>query len=708
MSLVICANDSSETTIAGRSTSIYKANSFRNALTSTMTLPVNCQVAMQSCKITLDGTIGIQGGRQVFYMYLGEYIVDGAPIPGQRDRIEECLSVPIRFELFPNDPSGTFTYEQMADEIQRVLNETTDDLTGGGTGGGLFHPCYTPAGTAATAPLSRVTIERDTDGAVLGYNIQIKYNATAVDVLLGNGLASADLVNTTGVDFCDRALRENGRFGGTDLTGDVVGAKKYVLNGLDVAGDGVVEMRLKNNVPEVQDTIGTTFSGAPVSPFNGGVTYNIEGCSNQVPNGGVNQKCKFMVGLSRFHTTPCPVANGGLDVKRLGPRDYFQGAGKRVQELAGIGLRDWDIYMDYGVCVNDDGILRVVQCVKGDNTIGLGAGNGSLVNDSPKLQNVDYTIGGTAAAPFNVPYDMAANASRFRTITFEVSGQRVKILMDAVTLLEFQVAPPAISQNPKPVCQTGWNMYPVMQLNLVGRQAGPAQTDFQVRMTKLLTVGGQGVYTTQGCQFQPSYYQTLMERNTDVGITQYRNLETRWLNINHAVLQYGIADAGTTKFTQIFPVIVVGPSTIYAPSSDANTRAILGLEDQTGAIDTAPPWLAQVVAGTLVSQSIISTNRPDSKSTKSIFVRLDNFQQETMNAGNGNPSRIIAHLPRFDGQNETGRLFFEPSTLVYLDLKNPNPLHVNQLDLSLVYADERLCDSLTGTTIIVLHFREKP
>jgi len=78
-----------------------------------------------------------------------------------------------------------------------------------------------------------------------------------------------------------------------------------------------------------------------------------------------------------------------------------------------------------------------------------------------------------------------------------------------------------------------------------------------------------------------------------------------------------------------------------------------------------------------------------------------------MNAGNGNPSRIIAHLPRFDGQNETGRLFFEPSTLVYLDLDNPNPLRVNQIDLSLVYADESLCTALVGTTIIVLHIRKK-
>ena len=78
-----------------------------------------------------------------------------------------------------------------------------------------------------------------------------------------------------------------------------------------------------------------------------------------------------------------------------------------------------------------------------------------------------------------------------------------------------------------------------------------------------------------------------------------------------------------------------------------------------------------------------------------------------MNAGNGNPSRIISHLPRFDGQNETGRLFFEPNTLVYVDLHNPQAMKINQLDVSLVYGDETFCEALVGTTVIVLHIRQK-
>ena len=79
-----------------------------------------------------------------------------------------------------------------------------------------------------------------------------------------------------------------------------------------------------------------------------------------------------------------------------------------------------------------------------------------------------------------------------------------------------------------------------------------------------------------------------------------------------------------------------------------------------------------------------------------------------MNAFKGSQSQIIAHLPRFDGQAETGRLYYEPSEIMWLDLDNAQELKVSSFDISMVYVNEQFCKSLTGQTIVVLAFRKKP
>ena len=54
MSLVICSNLETDADIASRESSIYKPYNFRNALSSNIMLPKDCQVALQSCKFNLD------------------------------------------------------------------------------------------------------------------------------------------------------------------------------------------------------------------------------------------------------------------------------------------------------------------------------------------------------------------------------------------------------------------------------------------------------------------------------------------------------------------------------------------------------------------------------------------------------------------------------------------------------------------------------
>jgi len=80
MSLVILTNDASEAEVAGRENSINKPFSFRNALTSTIEIPVQAQIALQSTKLVMDGSLQVGDTNGVFYLYLGRYILpDGNP-----------------------------------------------------------------------------------------------------------------------------------------------------------------------------------------------------------------------------------------------------------------------------------------------------------------------------------------------------------------------------------------------------------------------------------------------------------------------------------------------------------------------------------------------------------------------------------------------------------------------------------------------------
>ena len=69
MSLVIASNQVSDS-ISDTNSSIFKPWSFRNDLSSTYTIPANGQVALQSVKYNLDGTIDLANDGQVLYQRL--------------------------------------------------------------------------------------------------------------------------------------------------------------------------------------------------------------------------------------------------------------------------------------------------------------------------------------------------------------------------------------------------------------------------------------------------------------------------------------------------------------------------------------------------------------------------------------------------------------------------------------------------------------
>lgn len=715
MSLVILSNDASESQLVGQRSSIFKPYAFRNSITSTLEIPENAQVALQSCKICLDGSVGIEAGRRVLYIYLGEKIDTSGPAGAvdRRDTQSECLSTPIRFELFPHT-EGTLdvSQEQIAREISRIINNlasknTQDDLRAAGREPiyeGLHHPSYLTNG----AEVHQCEVTRDpATGESQGYQFTLNCRVTAEDFM--SSPANAGTMRNHALDCCNLGMRTQTALGGTDAT-----PKPYNVN---VIGNTVAL------VPQSyeRDTFGTTFDHGPVSLANGGCTFDIQNVTNTTRT---NVPTRFMVGLSRVSTTRCvnPVGAAAPSTRNLGPYDFKHPAGKRYwrTDAGGVGNRTdtrWlQTYFDYAVMVSADGFLRVAQIAPGvpEATIPRGGVGGDTLQ--PKLVMVDYTRGGTTAPPFNVLYNMNTNGANrdYTEVQFICNGSRVSINMirggglGTDVLIDFDATADPVLQNLKPIDQTAWNLQPIMCINNhLQRGSGNLATDYGI-VLKNYVVPNAGFSSLQGPSHIPSYYTYCMERATAKSYSAYRDLGRRWTNINLVALPYPLFNAGTNTFPDLRPVLVLAPSGSYIPTDDANTRDLLGFAGMPAEIDTIPPWVADAYDGANFAVQVLnSTNRPITRSTKSIFVRLDNFNQKTMNAGNGNPSRIISHLPRFDGQNETGRLFFEPNTLVYVDLHNPQPMKVNQLDVSLVYGDETYCEALVGTTVIVLHIRQK-
>ena len=96
MSLVICSNNDSDETTIRQSSSVYKAFSFRNDLASTYTIPPNSQVALQSCKVNIDGRVSVSGQNNKFYTFFGPKLDrDGTTSP----QISEVPSAPALVDL---------------------------------------------------------------------------------------------------------------------------------------------------------------------------------------------------------------------------------------------------------------------------------------------------------------------------------------------------------------------------------------------------------------------------------------------------------------------------------------------------------------------------------------------------------------------------------------------------------------------------------
>ncbi len=684
MSLVILTNDAKEqSSVVSKTQSIYKPWSFRNSLSSTMEIPANSQIAMTSAKISLDGQISLSEASKTLYIYLGRWLTEGQDL-------EHSCSYPIKVKLFEDQPGTTTIDTQgLADELQRAINQN------------ISHPNY--------AKRCAVKVKRNTGtGKFEGYEIQFKQLDVST-TLLPSVAGSTEMIANS-VDLISERVRN------TPLN------RSYTITNSGTNNDVILtptEFRRKIH--------GTTFTPSksvpPASLTKGEIEFDVSRCIGTSQPGATNYSINFACGLSRYYTTKMDTFDD-----RLGP-SYFKWdtsqitTGPRGGQPFDGPFKFGTFYGDF-VVANCEGVLRLFDTATNGRPARQGRGGNA---NSVRWREIDYTQGGTRNAPFDFVYNAQANASRFERIRFTLDGERVKIELitgqpQVFTLYEYSqtrddgITPRLEAENLKPIDQGCEAMMPLMGINNFHRRNdGIPVGDFNIKLKEYSSATffdkPNLVYTTDLATYQADPDNTV--------IPWYNRIEQE-LSAEAGVIIPEI-DRRSQKRTVVFgdttaqdqfqncwkPVIIASPSSQYFHTEGANSMRLIGLSSINGIASGEPIWSDDGETNDQFVYTLVSTDTPTALSSKSIFVRVDNFNQTTVNAGNGNKSSIVAHLPRFDGQEQTGRLFFEPKNLIYLDLNNPAPMKINSFDISFVYADESYCTSLVGTSIITLHIRKK-
>lgn len=611
-SLVVCSNTSNEyVSTAGQSNSIYKAFNFRNDLSSTMMLPANCQVALQSCKYNVDGRIAI-GDRTTFYMYYGEDVKDEGD-----DDLDRSTAVPVRVEINDGRQIEEYTAEELADAIETSLNEYT------------YHPNKRDKFTCET------------------------YYDPSTHIFKGFKI-SAGLFTATDSSIPADNLAE---YWGDQLDKDdelwTYESGVFTTSQVPVAQEGLYDpvIILKDN---------------PISLYNG--TFQVD-FSNANDSGR-----EWAVGLSRY----------GIDIEETYPSPSY------YESTPTDELGQWTERFFGDFVVHREGNnLRVSVCA-GDS--------GALI-----MRNINYTDNSTSHFHEGSIYNLNTNTENYAKVKFTLSGQRVKIeLIDnaeedpaTVTLIDYDESVEDKRHNLPPIVQPKWQLHPILYVEADNDNYGNTLTvEEYVPCSDIVDFNIE----TDSWNFSSSF-----DYVENLGL----EIETRpfndYANGDNGLDTYAGIKSGDNPVIELDDLIITKPDDVYVPSFSANTESILGFSGRS------PMRQFTFADASTTTRDFQSVSIPSMLTPKSLFVRLQNFNQRVMNAHNGNRSSIIAHLPKRDESgNEIGSLYYEPKNLVYLDIGNPNPIPVNSFDLSICYVNEQYAEIVSGQTIVCLLFREDP
>jgi len=306
-------------------------------------------------------------------------------------------------------------------------------------------------------------------------------------------------------------------------------------------------------------------------------------------------------------------------------------------------------------------------------------------------------------------YNMSTNSAGYDSLRFTVKNEVVMISIGVgmagfkkIASFENRALLGAGKTNyPKPAAQSCWNLYP--KITILG---GPTKSCEFVKWGGRVNAYDDMDYESQNGDWVNRMSAQGLENSVVSQMDQgYWN---DMLDVTEYVQRENDAAGGKNLLADTEIQTIVSPSIQYFNGTDdANMSNKWGFQSRP-VLSTSSGAVAHGDRG----YKYISDQVPEITSTSSLFVRLDDLTQKSVNAGVGRPSKIIYHLPRFDNSNrEVGTgLYYEPGQRTYLCLDNSEPLQISDFKISICNESERLARDLTGKTIICLHFikdREK-
>ena len=688
MSLVICSNRENDR-VNDSDGSIYEPFSFRNDMSSTYNIPKDAQVGLHSCKINLNGTMTLSGN-EVFYQYFGR-LID----PDAGEEIELSSSQPIgtplsevqykagragRFEDY--DPDG------VADLVKQQMNKF------------IFHPNLKDK---ADCDVNRDGTTNEFTGYSFNYD-QYADETTSTVPLVAQAwtLNPADVVSLN--DGNPRGLRSEypgGVYNGSNPEVTAFNPLlpwKYEVSGTEGVFTSVA--RANKDGPFSTEMNAMINTALPLSLYNGQMVVNFK----DVNDAGQD----WVVGLSRFVPSEDSSQNG-----EYAPANFNSNRGPDAVD---------DLFFDYAVRRHGNKLYLQHLAMNQDPTFDT-----NTEVDDTFIKDLDYFD--LTGSTFTELYDLDTNTDLFEKVRFTAKGQTLKVEMlvadnTPTVLYSFDETHTKALQLP-PIHQNCWCLHPVLAMDSDATKSdGIMNIEVFEGCKDIVDYGWKsnsqrsGAFTHMGW-FEYGWYggydasqgELLEERfwfdQNDTTSGPNADGQLRYASVpssgSHRRIGYVAGTDGTgAKVAGFSEVLIPGVSKVY-PSPDANLQAKLGFNQP---YDTV---FVHIGAGAAdLGVQFVSDTVPVFKSGQSIFVRLTNLSQRSMNAFKGSQSQIIAHLPRFDGQAETGRLYYEPSEIMWLDLDNAQELKVSSFDISMVYVNEQYVRSLTGQTIVVLAFRKKP
>ena len=643
MSLVITSNvgltDNPETS------DVFKPYSYQNALSNTMRIPADSEIAFQSAKIVKNHLLVVDRTNSGYGHYFGTPIGEDA---GQIPDIKSSTTTPFFAlggvgEAFDGGRKNQRNTDDFANDLQASIKEVA------------YHPSLVGVNaTTKTEPDASIDVDPHFDastGAFSGYQWKATQSTTTEDLTIDN----TKFTNISAYPQASFPFTTDGPAG--------------EVSSVDKKGFQV------------------RYDHKPIAQNNGEVIWDFSGANLDQP------QSPFMCGLTRINKNKIY-----SDTKQshtpitYNPNIASTGSGPfaRANNL---------FFAD--ICISRIGTkLSVFQS---GTTSGGGNGRGELT-----MNEIVYYGGHNAN--FATHYDLKGNTKGYITVKFVLINEEIQIwLGDDVgtyTLLcdfsTLHAAGAVKNQCVNPTNCAKWAMYPIASLSRFA-------TGDKVKELVLKKVSSYAAYPEfdAGNYHKYQWWGHLEKRGEERWAT---DVETRFWN-DRGVTIGGVGGDGLLDPAKLnvskgmdgySNSLILAKSQAYGPeiTEQCNSQQTFGF---MGKPVTSPEKPLSDLITTIVSEVI-----PQLTSGASLFIRLNNFTQTSINARQGTISKIVGHLPRFDnGGNETGALYFSPNQLVYLDLNNPEELLVNSFDVDIVYDNETFCSALNGKTIVCFHIRKK-